>query len=193
MLLILTGPTASGKDTIMQKLLTEFSHLQRVVTTTSRTPRPGEENGVDYHFIPESEFRQKIEQEEFIEYVKYGDNFYGTYKAEIISKLDQDTIWRIDPSRAGQIRQFIKEAFEPDLAEKLLQQVVVIYVSVSEQELRRRLEMRSLNEEDISKRLKQDTWDWAHYKDHYDFVVENPEGKLNETILEISQIIKNKT
>lgn len=190
MLLVLTGPTASGKDTIMQKLLEQFPYMQRVITTTSRAPRKGEQDGIDYHFISETEFRKKIDQGELIEYVKYGDNFYGTYKKEITSKLDQDTIWRIDPSRAGQIDKFIKSAFEPEMAEKLLKQVMVVYVTASEAEVRRRLKIRSLSDDEISKRLKQDSWDWTHYKGNYDFVVENPEGKLEETLEEISQIIK---
>ena len=189
MFLILTGPTASGKDTIMRKLLLEYPNLQKVLTTTSRSPRLGEKDSVDYHFISEAEFRQKIADNQFIEYVKYGDNYYGTQKQDILANLGNDTIWRIDPSRAGQIRQFIKDAFEGEQAESLLKEVLVIYISVSENEIRRRLKARSLSEQEIAKRIKQDQWDWTHYKDHYDFIVENPEGKLSETIQEISQII----
>lgn len=193
MLIVLTGPTASGKDTIMQKLMDEYPNLQRVITTTSRAPRQSEEKEIDYHFISESEFRKKIDEGQLIEYVKYGDNFYGTYKIEILSKLDKDTIWRIDSSRAGQIKQFIKQSFEPEVAEKLLKQVLVIYIFVSEEEIRERLKRRPLSEKEINSRLKQDSWDWIKYKENYDFIVENPEGKLDEAILEIKQIIEAKS
>lgn len=180
LLIILTGPTASGKDTTMQRLLQKFPHLQKIVTTTSRKTRTGERDGFDYHFISEEEFRQKIEQGEFIEYVKYGDNFYGTEKQYIESSQGKDTIWRIDPSRAGQIRQLIQK-----------RPVLVIYITISEEEARKRLRLRQLTDIEIEKRLTQDKKDWDQYQDQYDFVVENPQDKLEETITKVSQIIED--
>ncbi len=76
-LIILTGKTASGKDTVMAKLLQKLPGFKKVVTTTSRGIRPGEREEEDYLFISEAEFRRKIEQGDFIEYVRYGGNFYG--------------------------------------------------------------------------------------------------------------------
>jgi|SRR3989344_5810666 len=181
MLIVLTGPTASGKDTIMRNLLKRFPKLQKIITTTSRKIRSGEQNGLDYYFISEEEFRQKIDQGEFIEHVKYGDNFYGTEKKFIDASQGKDIIWRIDPSRAGQIRELIKS-----------RDILVIYISISEKESRERLKQRHLSNEEIEKRLIQDKKDWEEYKDKYDFVVENPQGKLNETVDKILQIVENK-
>lgn len=188
-LIILTGKTASGKDTIMQLLLSKYPNLQRVVSTTSRLKRDNEEDGKDYYFLTREEFNKKVSGGEFIEYVEYGGNLYGTQKSQVAKALDTDLIWRIDPSRAGQIRDFIKSAFDPQTAQKLLSKALVIHLTVSDQVILERLQKRNLGTEEIQKRMQQDREFWEQYKDKYDFVVENVPGKLNETLDKIIQII----
>lgn len=177
MLIILTGPTASGKDTIMHRLLEHYPQMQKVVTTTSRKMRGNEQNGIDYNFISLDEFKAKIEQEELIEWVSYGGNFYGTEKEVIQAMLNKDAIWRIDPSRAGRVKELVNSP-------------LVIYIKITEEEARERLKKRSLSDEEINKRLEQDAEFWQQYKDQYDYVVENPSGKLDETVREIIEIIE---
>lgn len=188
-LLILTGKTASGKDTVMAKLLFRLPDFKKVITTTSRAPRDGEKEGIDYHFISASDFRRKIEAGDFIEYVEYGGNLYGTEKAQITNNLDKNLIWRIDPSRAGQIRQLIKDSFEANLAENLLKKVIVIYLTVSDDVALTRLKERNLSQEEITKRMQEDAKFWKEYKGSYDFVVENTPGKLDETVDKICQTL----
>ncbi|MCL4365912.1 AAA family ATPase [Patescibacteria group bacterium] len=192
LLIILTGKTASGKDTVMLKLLSRFPNFKKVITTTSRAPRDGEINDKDYHFISKSEFQEKLQKGDFIEWVEYAGNFYGTEKEQIVNNLDQSLIWRIDPSRAGQIRQFIKDAFDQNLAEELLKRVLVIYLTVEDEVILKRLEERNLNQEEIDRRMAEDTRFWLNYKDNYDFVVENVPGKLDETVDKIVGIIENR-
>ena len=190
LLLVLTGKTASGKDTIMSKLLNQLPNVKRVVTTTSRTPRAGEKNEVDYYFVSEDDFKKKIESKDFIEYVSYGGNFYGTQKVHITNNLQSNLIWRIDPSRAGQIKDFIKAAFDSKLAEQLLKRVKVIYLTVDDATVINRLQHRGLTEQEINTRMEEDARFWQQYQGSYDDVVENIPGQLEETVNKVLNIIK---
>lgn len=177
MLIVLTGKTASGKDTIMAKLLSRFPDLKRVITTTSRSPRQGERNGVDYNFVSGEEFRKKIKAGDFIEHVEYAGNLYGTEKSQL-EDTSHDLIWRIDPSMAGQVKSLFKNP-------------LVIYLMVDDEVVLERLKERGLNQEEISKRMQEDKRFWGEFKDCYDFVVENVPGKLDETLDKIALLIEN--
>lgn len=190
-LLVLTGKTASGKDTIKSALLNKYPEFKKVVTTTSRLPRFNEEEGIDYYFLTREEFKTKVKQEEFVEYVEYGGNLYGTYKSELEQALSPDLIWRIDPSRAGEVRDFIKRSYPKDLAEKLIKNVLVIYITVSNQVILERLQKRNLPQAEIKKRMEDDQRIWQQYQKNYDFVVENLPGKLENTLKEIYHIIES--
>lgn len=192
MLLILTGKTASGKDTIKNALLEKFPSLKRVVTTTSRLPRDNEKDGIDYHFLTKEEFKRKIQSGEFAEHVEYGGNLYGTYKSELEAAATLDTLWRIDPSRAGEVRQFITRAFPKDIADQLIKNVRVIYIAVSDDVALQRLRERHLPEEEIKKRMADDKKIWDQYKDSYDYIIENVPGKLAETVDKIISISTGK-
>ncbi|KKQ85521.1 MAG: Guanylate kinase [Candidatus Daviesbacteria bacterium GW2011_GWF2_38_7] len=131
-LIVLTGKTTSGKDTVASKLQQKFPNLKKILTTTSRPPRNSETNGIDYDFLSEDKFKQKITEGDFIEHVEYGGNLYGTQKCQIANNLGHDLIWRIDPSRAGKVREFIKDSFDQSRADDLLKRIVVIYLTVSD-------------------------------------------------------------
>lgn len=191
-LLVLTGKTASGKDTVMSKLLEKYPGFKRIITTTSRLPRENEANGVDYNFISEGEFQEKVKKGEFIEYIQYGGNFYGTEKSQILNNLDSSLIWRIDPSRAGQVRQFINNSFDTNLTADLLKRVLVVYLTVGDEVILQRLKERRLAQEEIDKRMNEDARFWKEYQGNYDFVVENIPGKLEETADKVSAIIENR-
>ncbi len=176
-LLVLTGKTASGKDTVMVKLLERFPDFKKVITTTSRMLRIGEVSGADYNFISKENFKDKITQGDFEEYVEYGGNLYGTEKSQLIS--NHNLIWRIDPSRAAQVRDLIKD-----------RKVLAIYLTVDNSVVLERLTERGLPQEEIDRRMQEDQDFWEKYKDSYDFVVENEPGKLDETVDKITQILK---
>lgn len=192
-LLVLTGKTASGKDTVMLKLLQKFPDFKRIVTTTTRAPREDEKNRVDYNFISEEEFKQKQAQDEFIEYVEYGGNLYGTEKQQFINNLGNSLVWRIDPSMAGRLKEFIKTSFNQSLAEMILRKLVVIYLTVDNQIVLERLHKRGLGNGEIQKRMDQDKIFWDKYGKNYDFVVENIPGKLENTVEKVIQIIQDET
>lgn len=179
-LIILTGKTASGKDTIKAALLKKYPKLRKVTTTTSRKIRTGEKDGVDYYFTSRKQFEKKIKKGDFLEYVEYGGNLYGTIRSELEHTLDNyDVIWKIDPSRAGKIREL----------GKINKQIMVIYLNVPLDIVLKRLQQRGLSEEEIQKRMADDKSIWQKYHKNYDYVVENVPGKLNETIQKIVNLI----
>lgn len=189
-LIILTGKTASGKDTIKDLLLQRHPGIKRVITTTSRSARPYEENGVDYLFLSKNEFKNKIKKGEFIEYVDYGGNLYGTQRNELVKGLNNhDLLWKIDPSRAAEIRQFIKRSFSQDLADEIIKKILVIYITTSDEVVLERLKQRSLSNVEIKKRMQDDQKIWEENKNSYDFVLENVPDKLYETVDKITKII----
>lgn len=190
-LIILTGKTASGKDTIKNLLLKKYPHLKKLITTTSRPPRINDVVGVDYHFLTKDEFEAKIKKGVFAEYVEYGGNLYGTLKEELRYALKQDTLWKIDPSRAGEVRDFIKRSFPPEISSQLIKRVKVIYITSSDDVILQRLKSRGLTDGEIQKRMADDRKIWQQYQDSYDFIVENAPGKLNETLDKIISIIEN--
>ena len=91
-MIILVGPSASGKTEIAKILIKEYGY-QKFVTTTTRNIRINEKDNVDYHFINKDQFINKIKNDEFIEYVSYNDNFYGTEKKEI----DKNKVLIVEP------------------------------------------------------------------------------------------------
>ncbi len=82
-LLVLSGPSAVGKTTVAQRLLAECPNLTRMVTCTTRAPREGEVDGVDYHFLSDEEFCQRIEAGEFLEHAQVYQHRYGTLKSSV--------------------------------------------------------------------------------------------------------------
>lgn len=193
MLIVLTGKTASGKDTIKDILLSKYPNLKKVITTTSRAPRSGEINGVHHHFLTKEQFQKAIDEGKFIEYVEYGGNFYGTQIKDLEDHLNGDLLWRIDPSRAGEVRQFLKRAFPSQVSDKLIKNLKVIYITVSDEEVLERLRERGLAEDEIQNRMADDAATWEENEKNYDYVVENIPGKLDETADKVIQIIQTKS
>ncbi len=179
-LLVLTGKTAAGKDSILSLLLAKYPNLRRVITTTTREPRTGEKENQDYHYLNKEGFEKKVQNGEFLEHVEYGGNFYGTEKKELEDEKNIDLIWKIDPSRAGTIKEMLKDRFN---------KVIVFYITTDDQTIQQRLNDRGLTSNEMEKRMQDDKKYWDQYKDNYDYVIENVPGQVEETIDKISQII----
>ena len=98
-ILILSAPSGSGKTTIVNYLRSQIENLYFSVSATSRPPRGGEQNGIDYFFVTPEEFRAMIERDEFLEYEEvYEDRYYGTLKAQVERQLEagQNVIFDVD-------------------------------------------------------------------------------------------------
>ena len=106
-LFIISAPSGAGKSTLINALLKQHADMQLSVSHTTRSPRPGETNGVQYHFTDVPTFKQLIEQEQFIEWAEVFGNYYGTSKAALANKLTQgiDVFLDIDWQGARQIKQ----------------------------------------------------------------------------------------
>lgn len=112
LLIVVSGPSGAGKDTICQKLVKENSNIWMSVSMTTRKPRPLEKDGVDYFFVSKEDFLNKINDNTFLEYASYNDNYYGTPKDKVEEKLNdgKDVILVIDINGAINIKKIIPSA-----------------------------------------------------------------------------------
>lgn len=112
LLIVVSGPSGAGKDTICQKLIKENSNIWMSVSMTTRKPRPLEKDGVDYFFVSKEDFLNKINNNTFLEYASYNDNYYGTPKDKVEEKLNEgkDVILVIDINGAVNIKKNIPSA-----------------------------------------------------------------------------------
>lgn len=151
-MLIISGPAGSGKNTVAERLMLEFPQIQRVVTTTSRLPRGKEKNGVDYNFISYDDFKKAINAGEFLEYAKVHDRYYGTSKKVVYEALNAgcDLILIIDVQGANTWQKIA--ASDKSLGEKIS---FVFIAPDSIDELRNRLVGRATESaEQIDRRLQ---------------------------------------
>lgn len=138
-MLVLVGPSASGKTWVAQSLIKDYN-MKKMVTYTTRPMRPGEVDGKDYHFISKEEFQKKVDEKFFLEHVTYNDNFYGTSFAEI----SDDKVVILEPTGLKQYLKLIPE------------KLTVIYLRCSREIVRIRMMQRGETLEGALKRLDLD-------------------------------------
>lgn len=164
LLIVISGPSAAGKGTICKELLNNFKeNLELSISATTRKPREGEVEGVNYFFKDREEFIRMIENGEFIEYAQVYDNYYGTPKKYVMDKLQngKNVILEIDVQGARKVKNSFKDA------------VFIFIMPPSFEELRRRIERRGTEStEDINKRMNNAYGEICHVTD-YDYVVVN--------------------
>lgn len=174
---IISGPSGCGKNTVFDALMKKDCNIEQTVSVTTRAPRAGERDGVDYYFVSKDEFNSKINSDEFIEYVNYGDNFYGTLKSEVRRILSEgkNVVLVIEVTGAGNIKKAFPEA------------VSIFILPPSLDELRNRIVSRGENTpEETATRLKIAAEE-LRFKDDYDYRVIN--DKLDECVENIYTII----
>ncbi|HKP30254.1 MAG TPA: guanylate kinase [Gemmatimonadales bacterium] len=111
-LLVLSSPSGGGKSTIARHLLMAREDLGYSVSATTRAPRPGEQDGVDYHFIPVVEFTRRVDAGEFVEWAEYGGSKYGTLKVEVerVMAEGRSVVLDIEVAGARQVRKAFPES-----------------------------------------------------------------------------------
>lgn len=152
LLIIVSGPAGSGKTTLCDRMLAERPQIERVVTSTTRQPRGGEVDTVDYYFFDHDTFKAKIEAGAFYEYAHVHSNLYGTLKSEVQDKLaaGTDLLLNIDVQGAALMRENAKN--DPLLKGNV---VTVFIMPPSFEELENRLRGRGTDAEDeVQRRLK---------------------------------------
>jgi guanylate kinase len=103
---VITGPSGVGKGTLIRELLQRVPDLELSVSATTRSPREGEEEGRDYHFLTPEEFEQRVEEKDFLEFATYSGNRYGTLRSEVERCLEhgQSVVLEIEVQGAQQVR-----------------------------------------------------------------------------------------
>jgi guanylate kinase len=175
---VISGPSGVGKDALIDKLVAADPDLERSVSFTTRRPRPGEEDGVDYSFVRREEFERRIGNDEFLEHASYDGNLYGTSARRVQELIDSghDVILKIDVKGAAQVRQRLPDAtfifLEPPSMEELVRRTALRDTESAEERSARQM----IAEREMT------------YAPHYDHVVVNDD--LDRAVAEVLEIIR---
>ncbi len=179
-LIIVVGPTGSGKGTLVQHALETFPNLVFPVSATTRAPRPTEVDGVNYHFLTETEFKRRIEAGELLEWAQYGGNYYGTLVSEVMPALEEgkSVMLEIEVQGARQVLDLFPE------------DAVGIFIDAgSWEELEERVRARApITDAELEKRRKRYD-DELTFKEQASFVIKNPNGKLEEAKQAFAKVV----
>ena len=176
-LFVISGPSGAGKGTIIKGLMSQIEDVKLSVSATTRNPRPGEIDGVNYYFVEMDEFQKMIDNGEFLEYARVYENFYGTPKEKVLNQLDAgyDVILEIDIQGAMNVKKAFPKA------------VFIFILPPSMTELRRRITGRgSETKEVIDLRMSKALGELS-YMDQYDYCVVN--GEVQEAVNRVKSII----
>lgn len=175
LLLVLSGPSGSGKGSITKRLLDE-PNIHLSISATTRTPRAGEKDGIDYFFISKKDFQERIDNKDMLEYNEYCENFYGTPRKETLSCLEQgkDVILEIDVNGARQVQN--------------CQRVVSIFIlPPSIETLEERLKNRGTETEDVIRKRMSQAREEIRQAFFYDYVIVN--NTLEKAVQDVKDIL----
>lgn len=176
-LIVLSGPSGVGKSTVIAELFAQRSNIYFSVSYTTRQPRVGEQNGVNYNFVSREEFERMIADDELLEYAEYVDNYYGTSMKLIQEKLDAgiDVLLDIEVQGAAKVRARCPDA------------LFIFIIPPSFEELSRRLHRRNTDSEEvIAGRLAKARQEFREIP-KYDYLVIN--DKVANAVHEIEAIL----
>jgi guanylate kinase len=161
-LFVISGCSGVGKSTVLKQLIADHEELKFSVSATTRAPRPGEREGIDYTYVSREHFQGMIDREEFLEYDSHMSNFYGTPTKQLEEIMAQGiAILDVEPKGAFQVR-----AKRPDAT-------LIFVAPPSLEELERRLRSRGdTSEEQIRIRMERAAWEMEQSK-KYDYIVVN--------------------
>lgn len=176
-LVVLSGPSGCGKNTVFEALRLCDEDIVQTVSATTRAPRCGETDGVDYYFISEAAFAAKIEAGEFLEYVRYGNNYYGTLKSEITRQIraEKTVVLIIEVNGAMNVKRCFPDA------------VTIFILPPSMETLRERIDRRGENTPEETARRLQIAAEEMRASSQYDYQVVNDD--LEQCVSDVWDII----
>jgi guanylate kinase len=164
LLLLISAPSGGGKTTLCRLLLRARRNMVRAVTCTTRPPRPGEKNGVDYYFLKPEDFLRRVQAGNFLEHASVFGNSYGLLKSELLDKLrsGKDVLLNVDVQGAATIREAAES--EPELKHAL---VTLFLTPISLAEVERRLKKRGTDSHEVIRRrvaaAKHEVAQWKNF------------------------------
>ena len=176
-LIVLSGPSGVGKSTVIAELFGQRKNIYFSVSYTTRQPRVGEQDGVNYNFVDRAEFERMIAAGELLEYAEYVNNYYGTSLKAIQDKLDAgiDVLLDIEVQGAAKVRSRCPEA------------LFIFIIPPSFEELSRRLHRRNTDSEDvIAGRLEKARVEFKEIPNYDDLVIND---KVSDAVAEIEAIL----
>ena len=178
LLIVISGPSGVGKDTVLQRRKERGLPFHFVVTATTRPQRPGEVDGVDYFFLTHDQFADMIEHNELLEHAIVYNDYKGIPKQQVRQALASgtDVLMRLDVQGAATVRKLAPEA------------VLIFLTTQSEQELVERLKKRADAPADLSLRIATARQELKR-ADEFDYVIVNADGCLEETVRTVLAII----
>ena len=179
-LIVVSAPAGCGKDTILEQALSRNDNLFYSVSATSRAMRPGETDGVSYHFRTREQFESMIENGELLEYTEYCGNYYGTLKSEADRVLSQghDLILEIETDGAMQVKRQFPDA------------VTVMLLPPDGETLEARLRGRGTETDDIIRNRLSKAREEILLATKYDYVVVNEDGGVDACAASIAEILR---
>ena len=178
-LIIITGPSGVGKGTVVKELLDRNKDIWLSISATTRNPRVGEKDGLNYYFISDERFKDMIDKKEFLEWAQFAGNYYGTPLSTVNEKIEKGFIVLLEIEVEG--AKQIKEKFPEALS--------IFLLPPSKAELEKRIRNRGTEKEEaIDRRLSRADYEIAS-SDEFDFVLTNHD--VDETVKEVFKIIKS--
>ena len=178
-LIIITGPSGVGKGTVVKELLDRNKDIWLSISATTRNPRVGENDGLNYYFISEERFKDMIDKKEFLEWAQFAGNYYGTPLSTVNEKIEKGFIVLLEIEVEG--AKQIKEKFPESLS--------IFLLPPSKEELEKRIRNRGTDKEEaIDRRLSRANYEIAS-SNQFDFVLTNHD--VDETVKEVFKIIKS--
>ncbi len=162
-LIIFSGPSGSGKDTLLKELFARHPEIKLSISSITRDMRVGEVEGEKYHFISREEFEERLKNDEFLEHNVYVNNYYGTPKQPVLDAIEngEDIILEIDVNGAAKVREKMKDA------------VSIFIMPPSYDELYKRLKGRGTDSEEVISKRMSSALSEIERAFEYDYIVTN--------------------